>query len=141
MAGKLLVGEPNDDDTAIKTAYFRLSGAFSMEISDDGFQMFVDAELTIGPPDVNLLNMTAIGLIIVNDTGLAINLELQNELDLGPVMDVNFKFFLILNTTSIDQQYNVPAIFMSNGYLSQNFIDTYIQFWPWRQDWRCTAGC
>ena len=127
MAGKLRVGEPDKDKTTIDTEYFRLSGTFDMEISSTGFQMFVDADLTIGPPTMTLLNQTAVGLIIVNKDGLAINLELTSAISLGSLFNTSVSFFLILNTTSRDEQYAVPALFLTNKYLSQNFQDTYIQ--------------
>ena len=128
MAGKLVLGIPNAEQTAIETEYFRLSGAFAMELSKDGLKIFVAAELHIGPPDFNIFNVTAVGLILINADGLSVNLELRSNLNLGDALTVEVEFFLILNTTSKDQPYRVPDRFLSEGYLSQKFIDQYIKF-------------
>jgi hypothetical protein len=126
MAGLLIIGAPNSAKTAIATEYFRLSGAFDMQISSTGFQMFAAAMLTMSLADVTLLNMDAMGLILIDNDGIAINLELQNQIDLGPLLDVNVAFFLLMNTTSKDKTYIVPDQFISGGYLSTHFINTYI---------------
>ncbi len=127
MAGMLILGAPNSAKTAIATEYFRLSGAFDMQISSTGFQMFAAAMLTMSLADITLLNMDAMGLILIDNDGIAINLELQNQVDLGPLLDVNVAFFLLMNTTAKNKTYIVPTQFISGGYLSQHFIDTYIQ--------------
>jgi hypothetical protein len=46
-AGKLLLGIPNNDGTALATEFARLSGAFSIEISSEGLQIFAVAELQL----------------------------------------------------------------------------------------------
>ena len=127
IAGLLIIGQPNAAKNAIATPYFSLTGVFDMEISSNSFSMFANAALVIGPTGFNLLNMQAMGLIIVNPDGLAVNLELQQAVNLGSLLTSNISFFLIANTTSKNETYIVPQKFISDGYLTQNFITKYIQ--------------
>ncbi|MEY2727818.1 MAG: hypothetical protein RLZZ458_3685, partial [Planctomycetota bacterium] len=72
VAGKLVMHVPdfNDDDT-FGTELFGLRGAFSMQISADGLEVLAVASMEIGPPDLQLFDLDAVGVLVINDQGFA----------------------------------------------------------------------
>ncbi|MEM5775966.1 MAG: hypothetical protein AAGU05_13270, partial [Anaerolineaceae bacterium] len=120
-AGKLILGIPNVTKTGIQTEFARLSGAFSMEISPEGLTIFATAEFHIGPESITIFDLTAAGLIVVNDQGFAANLEITSDIDI-PLVDFNASFNIITNITETDIEYKIADRFLEDAYMSDRFI-------------------
>ncbi|MFM9116345.1 MAG: hypothetical protein ACKOU6_09330, partial [Planctomycetota bacterium] len=117
MAGKIIFLTPGTN-----TELFRLSGAFSLEISSNGFSMFVAADLIIGPPNFNLFTFHAAGLIVVNSKGFAVLCELTYSVGDPALLDFAINFNLQVNVTNEKQVYRVSDTFLSGNYLSNSFV-------------------
>ena len=67
-AGKLILHVPDwNYDAQFGLELFRLSGAFSFEVSSRGLQILAKADVEIGPRDVRLFDFDALGVLIIND--------------------------------------------------------------------------
>jgi len=116
MAGKLVMRTPGTD-----TELFRLSGAFSMEISEDGVDIFVAAEMQVGPPDFTLFSFSAVGLLVIRESGFAAKFDLTYEIGDPSVLDFAINFKLQTNVTLQDQEYRISDTFIDGGYLSADY--------------------
>jgi hypothetical protein len=56
---------------------FYISGTLAIDINQTGLQMFFQGTLTVGPPSFTLFAFSANGLIVVNSSGLAMQLNLS----------------------------------------------------------------
>jgi hypothetical protein len=121
-AGALLYHVPTGTQT-LGIEVFRLSGAFSIEISPAGLRVFVAAELKFGPEALRLFEFTASGVIIATAQGVAMKMELSLNALHSSVLRLDAKFLLTLNFTSQDQEMRVSDTFLNGPYLSQEFKD------------------
>ncbi|MFM8477149.1 MAG: hypothetical protein ACKOEO_15320, partial [Planctomycetaceae bacterium] len=62
-AGKLLFHVPDFDgnDETFGLPLFRLSGVFSMQINSEGLEVLAQGTMQIGPPELQLFNLSALG--------------------------------------------------------------------------------
>ncbi|MFN9035531.1 MAG: hypothetical protein ACK5YO_04505, partial [Planctomyces sp.] len=75
-AGKLNFHVPDgNEDNQFGDQLFRLSGVFSIEISPSFLKVFVMSNLQLGPEDLRLLDLQAVGVFILNPDGFAMDLE------------------------------------------------------------------
>ena len=82
-----------------------------------------DVDLEIGPPSVHLFDMTATGVLFLNESGIAADLEVQVAVGDPSIISFDADFRLIMNYTGQDQEFKVPPEFIGGGYLTQEFIN------------------
>ncbi|MFC1820933.1 hypothetical protein ACFLZG_07625, partial [Thermodesulfobacteriota bacterium] len=111
IAGKLIFKAGKDGDEL-----FRMSGVFLLEINNEGLSMFVDAALVIGPPDVNIFDFHAVGVMIINSEGFAADISVSMSIGQGSVLEdffsVSLSARIILNTTGQEQGFQIPDRFL-----------------------------
>ena len=120
LAGKLIVVDDSGEQLA------RLSGAFSLRVVLDdtpSVELFARVDLEIGPPSINLFDMSATGVFFLNEAGIAADLEVTISAGDPSLISFDAEFRLVLNFTEMDQEFNVPPQFIGGGYLTQDFID------------------
>ncbi|MHC5112264.1 MAG: beta strand repeat-containing protein, partial [Planctomycetota bacterium] len=120
-AGKLLLGIPKLDGSGIDIQLLEIRGAFSFIISSEGLTVFARGLVSFGPADFQLAELDALGLLIINDDGFSLRLELTRGIDNIPLLEFNASFALIINTTKKNQEFEVPSKFFE--FLSEGFID------------------
>ena len=81
-AGKFVMGLPKADGTGVDVTLIELRGAFSIVLSTEGLTIFGAAQVSIGPDDFKLAEIDALGLIIVNDEGFSLRLEITRGIDI-----------------------------------------------------------
>ncbi len=118
-AGRLVMGIANGAGTAVETTLIEMRGAFTFIVNAEGMTVFAAAQVVIGPASFKLAEMEALGLMIINDEGFALRLEISSAINI-PLLDFNASFALLINTTSKDQEFEVPEKFFE--YLSADFI-------------------
>jgi 6-phosphogluconolactonase (cycloisomerase 2 family)/Ca2+-binding RTX toxin-like protein len=108
MAGELVV-EQNDEEL------FRMDGAFFAQIDVSGLQMFALADLKIGSGDDSPFDFNAMGLLIINQQGLAASMNVS--LAAGNGGDEDFEltgdFDFAMNTTEAIQSFAVPDMILN----------------------------
>ena len=119
-AGKLIMGIPKADGTGVDVQLIEISGGFSMIISSEGMTIFAQATVSIGPENFKLGGLEALGLLIINDEGFSIRLELTRGMSI-PLLEFNASFALIINSTKQDQEFEIPAKFFE--FLSPKFLE------------------
>ncbi|MEA3510650.1 MAG: hypothetical protein U9R51_04365, partial [Actinomycetota bacterium] len=111
MAGELTVrpdGNPSSDPIV------SMLGTFFLEIDGSSFKIFTTAALRVGP-DIGideagnpLLDISALGVVIVNSDGFAADLDV--DLDIGlPGLDLTVSARVIINTTGDVQSVEIPT--------------------------------
>jgi hypothetical protein len=71
-AGKLLFHVPTfDAEDPFGEQLFRVSGVGSLAINAEGMTLFTRGDLEVGPPDVRLFDVEALGVLVINDRGIA----------------------------------------------------------------------
>jgi len=104
---------------------FGLDGVFLMSVSFDEISLFVDASLRIGPPDLRLLEMSAIGGLVLNDQGFAADIDITASVGAGSVLEdlinVDIHARLTLNALGNRQEIPIPDSFLE--YLSEDALD------------------
>ncbi|MBW2622882.1 MAG: hypothetical protein JRD68_08245, partial [Deltaproteobacteria bacterium] len=123
-AGSLVFKIPPIQDDSPEL--FRVSGVFYMKISTAGLEVFVNAELTLGPEDNPFFRFDALGVLLINDDGFALQLELSLNLGSSEILAFEANFDLYVNISVGRQEFRVPNMFLdpAKGYLSQYFIDS-----------------
>ncbi len=94
-----------------------------MKISTGGLEMFAKADLVIGPEDSPILKFDALGVVIVNDEGLALQLDIEFMQGI-PVLEFEAEFHLIANTSGNRQEFAIPNLFLDpeKAFLTEEFI-------------------
>ncbi|MDP4842168.1 MAG: hypothetical protein NWR74_06260, partial [Burkholderiaceae bacterium] len=94
-----------------------MNGVMDFRLDEtDGLTAFADVNVQIGPDDFNL-TQEATGLLVINDGGVALRMDLSQSLELGPVVDLNADLQLTLNTFGKEITYVVPETFRdSTGF-------------------------
>jgi hypothetical protein len=92
-----------------------LDGVFEIKLTDEEFNLFVDASAHIGPDGFGLDVTKAQVLFVANSAGVAARALLEEaNIDLGAVAQLNVeKMELILNTTGETIVYEVPEEFQA----------------------------
>ena len=90
---------------------FRMSGVFLFEIDNQGLKAFANAQLTVAGGE--FLNMEAIGVLIINDQGVAADLEVSLSIDV-PGLAASASARLLLNTTGAEQGIAIPDQFLDS---------------------------
>jgi hypothetical protein len=124
VAGKLIFHVPdfNDDDT-FGLELFRLSGVFSLLINATGLEMLAQASMQIGPPDMQLFDMDAVGVMVINASGFATDLVITAHRGVDGIAAIDGSFRFVTNVSSVDQEVRVLQRFIDGNYLPQDFID------------------
>ncbi|MEH6445635.1 MAG: calcium-binding protein, partial [Oceanospirillaceae bacterium] len=93
----------------------QLDGVFEIKLTDEEFNLFVDASAHIGPDGFGLDVTKAQVLFVANSAGVAARALLEEaNIDLGAVAQLNVeKMELILNTTGETIVYEVPEEFQA----------------------------
>ncbi|MBU6398761.1 MAG: hypothetical protein KGS61_00450, partial [Verrucomicrobia bacterium] len=90
---------------------FYASATLSIDINANGLQMFFQGTIDLGPPQARLLEFQANGLLVINASGLAaeLNLTINDNISV-PGMSINGHFTLVMNTTGQDVTYTIPDV-------------------------------
>jgi hypothetical protein len=93
---------------------FYMEGAFDLSIDTTGLQLFANLNaLKIGPSDASFVSFQGNGLFVINAQGLAaaitLHLSAGTEAEFSTGFKLNGTFNLVMNTTSNDVVYNIPA--------------------------------
>jgi len=106
MFGLFLVGQLVFNAGPIS---FQMDGVFAIQIQTQPtvqFDMFLFANLQLGVAGENLFTFNALGLLVINDQGLAAELALN--VDGSGLVSFSVNFSLFVNTTGQDQTYTLP---------------------------------
>ena len=91
---------------------FDLNGVFDVDFKDDHgaftFDVFAFAEMNLGIDGQTLMSMTALGLLEINNDGLAAMLAIHAGAS-SAELDFRFNFTLFTNTTGHAVNYTLPA--------------------------------
>jgi hypothetical protein len=112
-----------NDDATFGTEFFRLSGAFSMQINPKGLEMLAVASMEIGPPDLQLFDLDAVGVMVINASGFATDLVITAHRGVDGIAAIDGSFRFVTNVSSVDQEVRVLQRFIDGNYLPQDFID------------------
>ncbi|MEN9556606.1 MAG: hypothetical protein RLZZ232_2892, partial [Planctomycetota bacterium] len=122
-AGKLIFHVPDfNEDTVFGTELFRMSGVFSLEISQEGLEVLAQGTLTIGPSELNLFTLDIIGVLAIKENAFAADLIVTAHAGVHDLASMDGNFRLITNTSGVDQEIKVPQRFIDGGYLPQSFL-------------------
>ncbi|MEW6158034.1 MAG: hypothetical protein AB1813_11415, partial [Verrucomicrobiota bacterium] len=95
-----------------------LRGVFIAEVSLEGFSMFLDAELFIGPSSVRIFDFHAIGAMVIHSGGFAFDIDVDISIGTGSVLEGIFTFEgnarVVVNSTGLDQEVEIPEQFIDN---------------------------
>ena len=92
-AGRLILYTPTfNPEDPFGTQLFRLSGAFSFEISQTGLEAFVKCDLEIGPEDVRLLDFDALGVMKISNEGFFGDIQIGVSVGDSPAIRDWFSF-------------------------------------------------
>ncbi|MEI7700245.1 MAG: hypothetical protein WCK86_10635, partial [Planctomycetia bacterium] len=123
-AGKIVFHVPDfNEDTTFGMELFRISGAFSMEISTDGLEVLAQGTLSIGPPDLQLFSLDVLGVLAIKDNGFASDLLITAHAGVSDLASIDGSFRLITNVSGSDQEVSIPQRFIDGGYFPQSFLD------------------
>jgi hypothetical protein len=111
----------NNDDT-FGLELFRLTGAFSIEISPTRLEVFANATLQIGPDDMELIGLRAVGVFALSFDGFAMDLKISGNAGIDGIMSIDGDFRLITNVTGKQEEIRIPQRFIDEGYLDADFI-------------------
>jgi hypothetical protein len=117
--GRLNLHVPDfNEDDEFGIQLFRMVGSFSFEISSEGLEVFADAEIEVGPDDVQLLNIYGIGVFIINDRGFAgdieVGFDVGNIAAIKDFFDFNASARVVFNVTSQLAEVKVSDAFLPN---------------------------
>src|SRR5581483_2933247 len=80
-----------------------------LKIDSSGLTMFADINsMTVGSSGSPFLTLSGNGLFIINDLGVAAELNLALSAQNIPDVNLDAHFLLVLNTTGTDVTYNIP---------------------------------
>ncbi|HND52316.1 MAG TPA: calcium-binding protein, partial [Pirellulaceae bacterium] len=123
--GSLVLSEPAFlNGGVVGDQLFRVDGVFQMEVSLYGMKIFAAGELQFGSSDMQYLSLTATGVLIINEDGVAgdINVDLAflSGTPLADKFSIDASARLVFNLTGEDQQVTVSQTLLP--YLSQDYI-------------------
>ncbi|HND54446.1 MAG TPA: hypothetical protein PLV92_18670, partial [Pirellulaceae bacterium] len=123
-AGKLLFHVPTfDDANPFGAELFRISAAASLTIGAEGLSMFAKGDLEIGPPEIRLLDIDALGVFIINDEGFAGDMQVSVAVGDIPAIRDYFQFDVsarvVFNVTGQNQEVKILDRFMD--FLTPDF--------------------
>jgi hypothetical protein len=123
-AGKLLFHVPDLDgnDETFGTELFRLSGVYSMQINSEGLEVLAQGTMQIGPPELQLFNLSALGVLAIKKTGFATDLLITAHAGVHNLASIDGSFRFVTNVSSQNQEIKVPQRFIDGGYLPADFI-------------------
>ncbi|MGV2341770.1 MAG UNVERIFIED_CONTAM: hypothetical protein LVR18_49975 [Planctomycetaceae bacterium] len=122
-AGKIKYHVPdwNEDDT-FGMDLFQLTGVFSIEISPQHLELFAMASLQLGPSDMRLLDLQAVGVFILNREGFAMDLEVTARAGVSEIIELSGMLRLVTNVSGKDQEVGIPKKFIDDGYIPPDLI-------------------
>jgi hypothetical protein len=127
VAGRLIMHVPTlKEEDPFGIELFAMRGAFSMEINKEGLEVFAKADLELGPEEVRLLDVDALGVLIINEQGVAG--DIQVTVGVGNIDAIKdwFEFEvgarIVFNTANIQQEVEISDRFLP--YLTPEFIAT-----------------
>ncbi|HCP13894.1 MAG TPA: hypothetical protein DIT89_16290, partial [Planctomycetaceae bacterium] len=125
-AGKLLFHVPDFDsnDETFGLELFRLSGVFSVQINAEGLEVLAQATMSIGPPDLQLFDLDALGVLAIKKTGFAADLLITAHAGVHDIASIDGSFRFVTNVSGVDQEVKVSQRFIDGDYLPQDFIDS-----------------
>ncbi|MCF7973670.1 MAG: LEPR-XLL domain-containing protein, partial [Phycisphaerae bacterium] len=93
---------------------FDLTGVFFFDMNPGSLKVFADAALAIGPSG-DYFAMQAIGVLVINSTGVAADLDVTMSLGtaVSDIALVNPSARVILNTSGIQQTVTIPTKYVS----------------------------
>jgi hypothetical protein len=126
-AGRMVLHVPTfDKDDPFGLELFAMRGAFSMEISKEGMEVFAKADIELGPEEVRLLDVDALGVLIINDKGIAGDIQVTvgagNIAAIKDWFDFEVSARVVFNTANIEQEVAISDRFLP--YLTPEFIAT-----------------
>ncbi|MEN9555968.1 MAG: hypothetical protein RLZZ232_2254, partial [Planctomycetota bacterium] len=123
-AGKLLFHVPDFDgnDETFGTELFRLSGVYSMQINPEGLEVLAQGTIQIGPPELQLFNLSALGVLAIRESGFATDLLITAHAGVHSLASIDGSFRFVTNVSSQNQEVRVPQRFIDGGYLPADFI-------------------
>jgi hypothetical protein len=84
-SGRFVIHVPDfNEDEIMGTQLFAIRGTLFFEPSSKGLQVFVDAEVEVGPDDFQLFELRVVGVLIINKEGIAGDLELSLKIGARP---------------------------------------------------------
>ncbi|MCC5834415.1 MAG: hypothetical protein JJU20_06760, partial [Opitutales bacterium] len=96
--------------------WFGMDGAFEFELTDDYLQTFVNGSLFIGPESDPLIELDAVGLFVLNTSGIALRADVDFASDSPlPGSEMDASLGLMLNTTGEEISYDLPDHFPEIG--------------------------
>ncbi len=108
LAGELEFQQPANSGNV----WFRMDGGFYAQIDVHGLTMFARSHLIIGTDDPSILDFNAMGLLIINEAGIAaqmsVGLEAGDRQQLG--FELSGQFDVAMNTSSANQSFLVPQL-------------------------------
>ncbi|MFO0878227.1 MAG: hypothetical protein U0840_12825 [Gemmataceae bacterium] len=116
-AGKMIFSVPTFNDAApFGQEMFRINAVASLNISSEGLAMFVKGDLEIGPPDVRLLDIDALGVFIINDQGFAGDVQVSATVGdipaLKDYLQLDVSARVVFNVTGQAQQVKILDRFL-----------------------------
>ncbi|MGV2339031.1 MAG UNVERIFIED_CONTAM: hypothetical protein LVR18_35125 [Planctomycetaceae bacterium] len=113
----------NEDDT-FGLELFRLSGVFSIEISPEGLEEFLaQGTLSIGPPELQLFSLDALGVLAIKSNGFASDLLITAHSGVHSLASIDGSFRFITNVSGEELEVKVPQRFVDGNYFPQSFLD------------------
>ncbi|MFN9042274.1 MAG: hypothetical protein ACK5YO_38660, partial [Planctomyces sp.] len=101
----------------------RLIGRFSEQTSPHGLEKLAQATKPSGPPDLQLFDMSAFGVMVINSSGFATDLVITAHQGVDGIVAMDGSFRFVTNVSSVDQEVRVLQRFIDGNYLPQDFID------------------
>ncbi len=90
---------------------FSMTAVLVVDIDTSGLRIFAEGSMTLGSPGVDpLLSFSFNGLLVTNSQGIAARLTLIYTNNAIPGVGLNARFHLVLNTTGLAVQYQIPTL-------------------------------
>jgi len=90
-----------------------LDGVFDFELSTERLLAYEDATARVGPEGFSM-ELDSTGLMVVDENGVALDLDLSGDAELASVLDVDVGFGLTMNTSGQAYTYEVPEEFLDD---------------------------
>jgi hypothetical protein len=111
-----------NEDNTFGMDLFSLSGVFAMEISPNHLELFAMASLQLGPSDLRLLDLQAIGVFILNREGFAMDLEVTARAGVSEIIELSGMARIVTNVSGKDQEVGIPKKFIDDGYIPPDLM-------------------
>ncbi len=89
-----------------------LDGVFDFSLSPTQILAYVDGTASVGPADL-AMDLDALGLLVIDERGLGLNLDLTGSAEILSVLTVDADLSLRVNTSGQEFVYTVPDKFLS----------------------------